>query len=50
MTLLVFAAVVSNPAEVARNRMMNNGPTAPVVLYTSIADCVSKTYKGEVRL
>jgi len=37
-------AILASPAEVARNRMMNNGPSSPAPLYDNLIDCVKKTY------
>uniref|UniRef100_A0A7S0VTG6 ADP,ATP carrier protein n=1 Tax=Hemiselmis tepida TaxID=464990 RepID=A0A7S0VTG6_9CRYP len=38
-------AVLASPSEVARNRMMANGPTSPTPLYDNLGDCVVKTYR-----
>lgn len=37
-------AILASPAEVCRNRMMNNGPRSPAPLYDDLIDCVKKTY------
>jgi len=42
----ITVAFLACPADTLRSKMMNNGPSAPQPLYSSLADCFRQTYRA----